>query len=112
MSDRSIVYTDHVLSELINACKSELTTFKQDCGICPIMASRQVSMAYIYTVLHYAIAPSQQTHVPMLMWFSDTWQKKNSRNNIACLVATKKPRIKSRSSVPKLIEFTWGERLR
>ena len=25
----------------------------------------------------YAIAPSQQTHVPMIMWFSESWKQHN-----------------------------------
>ena len=32
----------------------------------------------------YAIAPTQQTHVPMLMWFSDLW-KNRQQNKIKCL---------------------------
>ena len=29
----------------------------------------------------YAIAQTQQTHVPMFMWFSDLWKKQAPRTN-------------------------------
>ena len=32
----------------------------------------------------YSMAPTQQTHVPMLMWFSDIWQQYNARQ-LSCL---------------------------
>jgi len=32
----------------------------------------------------YTVAPTQQTHVPMLMWFSDAWQQQNV-SQVACL---------------------------
>jgi lipid A ethanolaminephosphotransferase len=30
------------------------------------------------------MAPTQQTHVPMLMWFSDAWKQQNTQQ-VSCL---------------------------
>lgn len=74
--DNSIVYTDHILSSMINTLEkvpNHLTGFwyLSDHG-----ESTGESGMYLHGA-PYAIAPSQQTHVPMFMWFSKTWTESN-----------------------------------
>ena len=52
----------------------------------------------------YAIAPSQQTHVPMLMWFSETWQKQNPQQ-IACLGQQKSQELSQDHLFPSLLSL-------
>lgn len=81
--DNSIVYTDHILSSIIDILKDQ--------------TSHQTSFLYVSDhgestgehgmYLHgapYTIAPKQQTHIPMLMWFSNEWKKVNPKQ-IECL---------------------------
>ena len=72
--DNSIVYTDHVLSGLIHALQDDP---KYQAGFW-YLSDHGESTGEHGMYLHgapYAIAPAQQTHVPMLMWFSDGYQK-------------------------------------
>ena len=72
--DNTIVYTDHILASIIG----QLT---QQTGY-------QTAMWYVSDhgestgehglYLHgapYMMAPNQQTHVPMILWFSPQWQQ-------------------------------------
>jgi len=77
--DNTIVYTDHVLAELIKALR--------------VVADNGVDTAMIYASDHgeslgekglflhgmpYSMAPREQTHVPMLMWMSEAYRRARS----------------------------------
>ena len=79
--DNTILYTDHVLSEMIRYLKekqSESDTFM-------IYASDHgESLGEKGVYLHglpYFLAPDAQTHIPLLAWFSDTFTTKNTELN-------------------------------
>ncbi len=82
--DNTLLYTDYILNEVIKRLEK-------------LPDSMQVGMIYLSDhgeslgedgfFLHaadYATAPSQQTHIPMLMWFSDSWQAANP-TSVACV---------------------------
>lgn len=90
--DNSIVYTDYVLSQMIDVIKD---TSKYQTGFW-YLSDHGESTGEKGMYLHgapYAIAPSQQTHIPMLMWFSQPWQK-NQTEMVSCL-STQKDQILS-----------------
>lgn len=72
--DNSIVYTDHVLASLIGQLK-QLSGFQSAMWY---LSDHGESTGEHGLYLHgapYMLAPSQQTHVPMIMWFSQAWQQ-------------------------------------
>lgn len=82
--DNTLVYTDQMLGKTIELLKSYST-------------QRNVAMIYISDhgeslgergmYLHgtpYIIAPNEQTHVPMIMWFSPKFAQ-NAQLNLSCL---------------------------
>lgn len=89
--DNTIVYTDHILASIIGQLQQQ--------------KGYQTAMWYLSDhgestgehglYLHgtpYVIAPSQQTHIPMLMWFSQQWQQQAPKL-LPCLKAQQaKPR--------------------
>ena len=52
----------------------------------------------------YAIAPSQQTHVPMLMWFSDAWKQQANRQ-VQCLTQQKNKALSQDNLFPTLLSL-------
>ena len=77
--DNTILYTDHVLAQLI--------------GVLRGLSSRGLATSMIYVSDHgeslgennlylhgmpYAVAPKEQTHVPMVMWLSESAQRKHN----------------------------------
>ena len=52
----------------------------------------------------YAIAPSQQTHVPMIMWFSDQW-KNASEKQINCLAQQKATTLSQDNLFPSMLSL-------
>ncbi len=101
--DNSIIYTDHVLSELINTLK---VTNNYQTGLW-YLSDHGESTGEHGLYLHgspYAIAPSQQTHVPMLMWFSPAWQKNNSAQ-YTCLTAQKSQKLSQDNLFPSLLNL-------
>ena len=101
--DNSIIYTDHVLSELINTLK---VTDHYQTGLW-YLSDHGESTGEHGLYLHgspYAIAPSQQTHVPMLMWFSPAWQKNNSAQ-YTCLMAQKSQKLSQDNLFPSLLSL-------
>lgn len=75
--DNSIVYTDHVLAEIIETLKQQ-TQYQTGFWY---LSDHGESTGEHGLYLHgapYSMAPTQQTHIPMLMWFSDTWQQYNA----------------------------------
>lgn len=81
--DNSIVYTDHVLSQIIQTLKQK-TDYQTGFWY---VSDHGESTGEHGLYLHgapYTMAPSQQTHIPMLMWFSEGWQLNNTKQ-VACL---------------------------
>ena len=81
--DNSIVYTDHVLAQVIQT----LAHNNRYQSAFWYLSDHGESTGEHGLYLHgapYAIAPSQQTHVPMLMWFSNAWQA-HQPAQVACL---------------------------
>lgn len=81
--DNSIVYTDHVLSSIIDV----LAKVEHYQTAFWYVSDHGESTGEHGLYLHgspYAIAPSQQTHVPMMLWFSEAWQQQ-AQNQMNCL---------------------------
>lgn len=81
--DNSIVYTDHVLAQIIETLKQQ-TPYQTGFWY---LSDHGESTGEHGLYLHgapYSMAPTQQTHVPMLMWFSDAWKQQNIQQ-ISCL---------------------------
>ena len=81
--DNSIVYTDHVLAQIIETLKQQ-TQYQTGFWY---LSDHGESTGEHGLYLHgapYRMAPTQQTHVPMLMWFSDAWKQQNIQQ-ISCL---------------------------
>lgn len=81
--DNAILYTDHVLSQAIDLLSS-LTT--HDTALIYV-SDHGESLGEKGLYLHgmpYAIAPAEQTHVPMIQWFSPSFVA-NRHINLECL---------------------------
>lgn len=81
--DNALLYTDHVLAKTIAYLKTQT-----DYDTALIYASDHgESLGEKGLFLHgvpYSIAPSEQTHIPMLMWFSERFAKRE-KINLACI---------------------------
>lgn len=72
--DNTLVYTDHVLSSLIDLLRQQS---KVDTAML-YLSDHGESLGEYNLFLHgtpYMLAPDQQKHVPMLAWFSDSYQQ-------------------------------------
>ena len=101
--DNSIVYTDHILSQLIGVLKQN-QSFETGFWY---LSDHGESTGEHGLYLHgspYAIAPSQQTHVPMLMWFSETWKKQNPQQ-MTCLAQQKSQELSQDHLFPSLLSL-------
>jgi len=101
--DNSIVYTDHVLSSLIQVLKGN-TTYQTGFWY---LSDHGESTGEHGLYLHgspYAIAPTQQTHIPMLMWFSPEWTQHNSAQ-ITCLAKQKSKELSQDNLFPSLLSL-------
>lgn len=101
--DNSIVYTDHVLSSLIQVLKGS-TAYQTGFWY---LSDHGESTGEHGLYLHgspYAIAPTQQTHVPMLMWFSPEWTAQNSAQ-ITCLAQQKSKELSQDNLFPSLLSL-------
>lgn len=81
--DNSIVYTDHVLAQIIETLKQQ-TQYQTGFWY---LSDHGESTGEHGLYLHgapYRMAPTQQTHIPMLMWFSDAWKQQNT-HQVSCL---------------------------
>jgi len=73
--DNTLVYTDHVLSTLIDLLRSNQG--KVDTAML-YLSDHGESLGEYNLFLHgtpYMLAPEQQKHVAMMAWFSDSYQK-------------------------------------
>jgi len=82
--DNTIVYTDHVLDRLIAVLESQRTRF--DAALLYV-SDHGESTGEHGLYLHgmpYAMAPDEQTHVPMIAWISDGYARAHAIDR-ACL---------------------------
>lgn len=101
--DNTIKYTDHVLSQVIDTLKTQ-TTYRTGFWY---LSDHGESTGQRGMYLHgapYAIAPIQQTHVPMMMWFSDSWKNVASRQ-VNCLTEQSKARLSQDNLFPSLLSL-------
>ena len=73
--DNTLLYTDHVLASLIDVLR--LNQDKVDTSML-YLADHGESLGEYNLFLHgtpYILAPDQQTHVPMVAWFSDNYRQ-------------------------------------
>lgn len=81
--DNGIVYIDQFLDKVI----ARLEQHKEWESIVYYLSDHGESLGEKGLFLHsapYAIAPKEQTHIPMMMWFSDSWTK-NEPFDLDCL---------------------------
>ncbi|OTG66771.1 phosphoethanolamine transferase [Acinetobacter silvestris] len=101
--DNTIVYTDHILNLVIETLKNQpkyRTAFWY-------LSDHGESTGEHGMYLHgapYRIAPSQQTHIPMMMWFSDAW-KNNAATQINCLEKQKTKTLSQDNLFPSLLSL-------
>ncbi|EHU1603116.1 phosphoethanolamine transferase [Acinetobacter baumannii] len=101
--DNTIVYTDHVLSQMINTLK-EVSNYQTGFWY---LSDHGESTGEHGMYLHgspYSIAPSQQTHIPMIMWFSDGW-KQNNLAQVNCLNQQTKQKLSQDNLFPSLLSM-------
>lgn len=101
--DNSIVYTDHVLSAIIKRLSQNhhyqtALWYLSDHG-----ESTGEEGLYLHGA-PYFIAPAQQTHIPMLMWFSPEWQK-NAPKQTSCLNTLKQQKTGHDNLYPTLLSL-------
>lgn len=76
--DNTMVYTDHILASLIQ----QLQGNQQFDTALWYLSDHGESTGENGLYLHgtpYMFAPTQQTHIPMLMWFSPQWQQRTPK---------------------------------
>jgi len=86
--DNTLLYTDHVLASLIDILRSNQD--KVDTAML-YLSDHGESLGEYNLFLHgtpYVLAPDQQKHVPMLAWFSDSYQQSFSIDS-HCLMNTR-----------------------
>ncbi|HCQ62709.1 MAG TPA: lipid A phosphoethanolamine transferase [Acinetobacter nosocomialis] len=101
--DNTIVYTDHVLSQMINTLK-EVSNYQTGLWY---LSDHGESTGEHGMYLHgspYSIAPSQQTHIPMIMWFSDGWKQHNLAQ-VNCLNQQTKQKLSQDNLFPSLLNL-------
>ena len=89
--DNTLVYTDHVLSTLIDLLRSNQD--KVDTAML-YLSDHGESLGEYNLYLHgtpYMLAPEQQKHVAMLAWFSDSYQKAFSVDTHCLQLSREKP---------------------
>jgi lipid A ethanolaminephosphotransferase len=89
--DNTLVYTDHVLSTLIDLLRSNQD--KVDTAML-YLSDHGESLGEYNLFLHgtpYMLAPEQQKHVAMLAWFSDSYQKSFSVDTHCLQMSRDKP---------------------
>ena len=89
--DNTLVYTDHVLSSLIDVLRSNQD--KVDTAML-YLSDHGESLGEYNLFLHgtpYMLAPEQQKHVAMLAWFSDSYQKSYSVDTHCLQMTRDKP---------------------
>ncbi|KXO83116.1 lipid A phosphoethanolamine transferase [Acinetobacter venetianus] len=101
--DNTLLYTDYVLDSLIETLK---TATQYETGLW-YLSDHGESTGESGMYLHgapYAIAPSQQTHVPMLMWFSDAW-KQQAQKQMSCLSQQRQKELSQDNLFPTMLSL-------
>lgn len=101
--DNTLLYTDYILDALIETLKN---TPQYQTGLW-YLSDHGESTGESGMYLHgapYAIAPTQQTHVPMLMWFSGAWQQQASKQ-MKCLAQQSKAKLSQDNLFPTLLSL-------
>lgn len=101
--DNTLLYTDYVLDSLIETLKN---TTQYQTGLW-YLSDHGESTGESGMYLHgapYAIAPTQQTHVPMLMWFSSAWQQQANKQ-MTCLAQQSKNKLSQDNLFPTLLSL-------
>lgn len=101
--DNSIVYTDHVLSQIIDVLKP-IQHYQTGFWY---LSDHGESTGEHGLYLHgapYAIAPTQQTHIPMMMWFSDQW-KAQAAQQVICLTQQQQKVLSQDNLFPTLLDL-------
>ena len=101
--DNSIVYTDHILNQIIETLKNQP---KYQTGFW-YLSDHGESTGEHGMYLHgapYSIAPSQQTHIPMMMWFSEAW-KNSAPAQVNCLAQQKSKVLSQDNLFPSLLSL-------
>lgn len=101
--DNSILYTDFVLSQMIETLKSNAQFQTGFWYLSDHGESTGENGLYLHGA-PYALAPSQQTRIPMLMWFSQSWQQ-NQAADYRCLTQLKKSELSQDNLFPTLINL-------
>ncbi|WP_130802519.1 phosphoethanolamine transferase [Acinetobacter ihumii] len=101
--DNTIVYTDHILSKIIQTIDrhqryQSALWYLSDHG-----ESTGENGIYLHGTV-YALAPSQQTHIPMLMWFSNEWKAKHSAE-FECLKSKQNQALSQDNLFPTLLSL-------
>ncbi|MBT2341300.1 MULTISPECIES: phosphoethanolamine transferase [Pseudomonas] len=89
--DNTLVYTDHVLSTLIDLLRANQD--KVDTAML-YLSDHGESLGEYNLFLHgtpYMLAPEQQKHVAMLAWFSDSYQKSFAVDTHCLQLSREKP---------------------
>ncbi|AWX14652.1 phosphoethanolamine transferase [Mergibacter septicus] len=84
--DNGVLYIDYFLNQTIENLKVLSDKYHWDTALY-YLSDHGESLGENGVYLHgtpYAIAPSQQTHIPMIMWYSDNWLQ-NQKLNLTCL---------------------------
>ncbi|SLM64831.1 MULTISPECIES: phosphoethanolamine transferase EptA [Dickeya] len=79
--DNTILYIDYIVDKAINVLKGHQDKFNT---ALVYLSDHGESLGEDGVYLHsmpYAIAPTQQTHIPMLMWFSSGYQQQFAIND-------------------------------
>ena len=101
--DNTIVYTDHILNQVIERLKKEQNYRTGFWYLSDHGESTGEHGMYLHGA-PYAIAPSQQTHVPMVMWFSDQW-KKIAAPQFDCIAQQKNKILSQDNLFPSLLSL-------
>lgn len=101
--DNTIVYTDDVLNQVIELLKTQIQYRTGFWYLSDHGESTGEHGMYLHGA-PYAIAPTQQTHVPMILWFSDDWKKSHAQQ-IECLAAQKNKSLSQDNLFPSVLSL-------
>ncbi|QER38855.1 phosphoethanolamine--lipid A transferase [Acinetobacter suaedae] len=101
--DNTVLYTDHILDALIETLKNT-TQYRSAMWY---LSDHGESTGEHGMYLHgapYAIAPTQQTHIPMLMWFSKSWQQQ-AEEQVHCLFKQQDKKLSQDNLFPTMLSL-------
>lgn len=101
--DNTVLYTDHILDTLIETLKNT-TQYRSAMWY---LSDHGESTGEHGMYLHgapYAIAPTQQTHIPMLMWFSKSWQQQ-AEKQVHCLLQQQDKKLSQDNLFPTMLSL-------